>query len=110
MRVMTASVPPESVNTGMIISAKVLKPDGGSHSSLTEKSRMRSTPSQKFGMATPIRARTIVMESKKEYCRMAQMIPKGSPRATPRTTAQKASFSVMGNRAISSSLTGAFVT
>ena len=61
-------------------------------------------------MATPISAKTIDTESKIEYCRIAQMMPKGSPSATPSTTAQKASFSVVGKRVRISSLTDDFVT
>ena len=61
-------------------------------------------------MATPIRANTIETESKTEYWRIAQIMPKGSPNATPSTTAQNDSFSVVGKRVMISSLTEDLVT
>ena len=110
MRVIIARELALRVTAGSTRAPQVSKLEDGNHPSPAAKITISISPSQKFGMATPISAKTIDTESKIEYCRIAQMMPKGSPSATPSTTAQKASFSVVGKRVRISSLTDDFVT
>jgi hypothetical protein len=59
-------------------------PDGGSHLSVTENTRTNTTPSQKFGIATPESENTVTMRSIIEPGRTAEITPKG--RAITRVT------------------------
>lgn len=70
---------------------------------------MSMSPSQKFGMETPIKAANIETESIAEYCLAAEIVPSGIPRAMAKMSAEQARTSVLGNLASISADTGYLV-
>ena len=72
-------------------------PAAGSHPSFTENSNTPMSPSQKPGMAAPIRATTVAVWSKNVYCFRADMIPAGTPITIAINTALLASIKVLGS-------------
>ena len=93
---------PDSVTTGSTISERLSKPIDGSQPSLTEKARISSNPVQNVGIETPSRMKTVTTLSSSEYCRMALMMPSGSPISVLKRTAENARRIVVGMRIASS--------
>ena len=60
------------------------------------------SPSQKLGVATPRRAKTMLTLSIREYCFVAEIMPMGMDRTTAKIIPQNASFRVSGNLDITS--------
>ena len=96
MRAMEAAELRPRETPGKITQAKESKPEAGSQFSCTQKSSISSRPHQKEGMETPIMETLMTRLSRKEYCLIAEITPKESPRITANTTAKVASLTVFG--------------
>ena len=70
----------------------------GSHPSCTPKRIMRSSASQKSGVAKPTNTNSVVTLSKVEYWRVADSTPMGTARATMMISSTTFRNSVMGSR------------
>ena len=107
---MMATVAPERVTMGSTISLTLSKPMEGSQPRWTENAMISNMPVQNVGIDTPKRVTSVVKLSNIEYCRTAQMTPRGIPISVLKTTAQNASLIVVGIRAANSMETGLFMT
>ena len=104
--VILAIHPVPSVITGRTRDLQPASPPEGNHFRCRENPIISIRPSQKFGVATPRSARTMLTLSVMEYCLVAEIIPMGMDKVTANSIPQKASFKVAGKRAITSEKTG----
>ena len=85
-----------TVREGRIQCRGVSKPEGGSTLKLTAKIMISISPVQKFGMDTPVRANTVAILSKMEYCFTAAITPVTTPMIVAKETLNTASVTVAG--------------
>ena len=89
-----------SVIAGRIRLEKRLLPPEGNQPSRCEKNRISISPSQKFGMETPIKEITELSVSTIPFWWVADRIPSGIASATAKMIEATPSFSVAGKRCI----------
>ena len=105
MRVTVAAHPVPNVSAGRTMlrnrgTSPSPIPCEGSQPSVSEKTITASSPNQKFGMATPINAKTMDTLSMSEYCFFAEMMPTGMPISSATRIPATARTQVLGNRPI----------
>src|SRR3989441_4972484 len=57
------------------------RPEAGSQPRWTAKSKINSSANQKSGVAKPMKTKTVVALSKREYCRVADRTPMGTAKS-----------------------------
>ena len=80
IRAITAEEAAPRAMAGRMRCMRVPFPPAGNQRSCTEKTSIKSRPSQKMGMDIPKRAPTMLRLSKKEYCFVEEMTPATRPR------------------------------
>src|SRR5690554_1547794 len=109
MRAMMPVLDSPRVMAGRTRCANVPRPATGKMGVSTAKKRMASSPNQKVGMLTPMRARIMESASTHEFGLRAEIIPKPMPITRAKMMAATASSTVLGKKSMSSCVTGRLV-
>ena len=100
MRVSFAANAEPSVMAGRIKCQIVPCPDTGSQFNCTEKRRISSGPSQKWGMEMPNNAMKVALLSSHEYCLRAEITPSGMAISSAIESEASVNSTVAGRRLI----------
>ena len=106
MRMKVAIVTEATASEGSTKCFQLEMPVAGRIFSFRAKSRIRSMPTKKPGMAVSSIAPTVLMVSMMLYCFTADKMPIGRPMNTAIRMPKKATLNVVGNRSKISSKTG----
>ena len=74
------------------------RPEAGNQPRWTAKSKINSSANQKSGVAKPMKTKTVVALSKREYCRVADRTPMGTAKSRMIAISITLSMRVMGRR------------
>ncbi len=106
MRAITAEEAAPRAMAGRIRCQIVPFPPAGNHFRWTENTSINKRPNQKMGMEMPKRAPTMLILSKREYCRVEEITPAMSPMKAAIRMDRKESWRVKRNRSLRRLITG----